>query len=139
MNSHVIYYSEQVPLNGGAYVHSNYTALYKMLNFFSTVLNIALIGLFIYLIYLLLSLAYSKYKEVLDTVIDTNEKVTKINNYLESMMVKNQKQEIANIQIEAPKEGEEEKIQIEEPKNEEEKVYIVDEEGTVIDSKKTEE
>lgn len=129
MNNHVIYYSEQVPINGGAYLPTDYTYVYlsKIINFFSIVLNVALLGLFIYLIYLLLSLAYEKYKEILDTVHDTNEKVTKINNYLESIIVENQKQEIAKIQIEAPK------------KDDEEKVYIVDEEGTVIDSKKTEE
>lgn len=131
MDNRVIYYSEQIPITGGAYLPPGNTYIYlnKAINVLTIILNIVLIGLLLYFAYLVGSLVYKKYKEIVATINDTNNKVNNINDCLQSLALKKQKQEIASMELEPAKKDE----------NEEEKIYIVDEDGTVIDSKKTEE
>lgn len=132
MDNHLIYYSEQVPITGGAYlpVDNTYLYLYKFIKGLGVCLNVLLIIAIAYAAYLLLSCIYSKYLDIVNTINDTNEKVSNINSYIENMvnLKEKEKEEIEKLQIEPPT--------IEEEK---EKVFIVDEDGVIVDSKKTEE
>lgn len=130
MGNFLVYQSTQIPVTGGAYLPPNYNLyvfLTKAIKFVSISFKVVLIALVAYLVYSLLSLAYSKYLDIVKTINDTNKKVSKITEYIESMALCNQKQEIAKLQLDSP------------TKNEEDNVFIVDESGVVVDKKKTEE
>lgn len=126
MTNDLIYYINDVPITGGAYLKPDYTQTYlsKTINFSIVFLNILLVILIAYFVYTLLTLLYKKYKHITFLIEDTNKKINNINNYIETKSLERNKPSIKRLQLKAkPKED----------------IYIVNEDGVVVAKEKTEE
>lgn len=124
MNGHIAYYTSDIPLHGGAYLKPNYayTYLNGIINFFEIVFNVCIIILIACIIYNVCVFVYDKYKERKFLLEDTNRKVTEIQEYLRLLHL-NQNNIIDDIKIENIK------------NDSDETVFIVDEDGTITESK----
>ena len=129
MNNYLIAYANNIPLHGGAYLPAEYAYIYvnRILGIFSFILAFSFILLTSYFVYNLFVLLYKKYKEIIFTIKDTNEKITKISNYIEGRTYYNQNKQINSMKIEASDDSSKDKV------------FVVDEDGTVTEDKKIEE
>lgn len=125
MSNNLLYYTNEIPITGGAYLKPDYTYIYlsKVINFSVIVLNIILVLLVAYFVYTLLTMLYRKYQHVMFLIKDTNEKVNNLNNYIQMKSTENRQPTIKRLQLKSKSK---------------ENVYIVDTDGTIVEQEKTE-
>lgn len=91
MGKFFIYYGNNIPLHGGAYLKPDKTLVFvnNLINIFGFLLKIGIVFIIAYLAYLLISSAYERYKERQFMIQEICRKVTEIEEFIKESSTNN--------------------------------------------------